>query len=76
MNRIRRAKLNKIAEQIEELKSLLEEIMEEEEECRDNIPENMQSGSRYERAEEICDSLSDAIDCMDEAVSNICDAGE
>jgi len=46
MNKIRRKKLQQILDQIEEMHSLLEEILEEEEEALDNIPENLQGSER------------------------------
>lgn len=54
----------------------LEEIQTEEEEYRDNIPKNFQSGERYERIEEICESLSDAVSSLEDATSSIEEAIE
>ena len=54
----------------------LEEIQTEEEEYRDNIPENFQSGERYEHIEEICESLSDAVSSLEDATSSIEEAIE
>ena len=54
----------------------LEEIQTEEEEYRDNIPENFQSGERSERTEEICESLSDAVSSLEDATSSIEEAIE
>ena len=53
MNRERRKALQAIIDQLETLQTQLEEIQTEEEEYRDNIPENFQSGERYEHIEEI-----------------------
>ena len=36
-----------------------------------NIPENMQSSERYERAEEACDNLSEAVSQLEEVISYI-----
>ena len=46
MNKIRRKNLQSIIDQLEELRISLEDIQAEEEECRDNIPENMQDSER------------------------------
>lgn len=62
-------------EKVKALKELLE-IQTEEEEYRDNIPENFQSGERYERTEEICESLSDAVSSLEDATSSIEEAIE
>ena len=56
MNKIRRKNLQSIIDQLEELKSSLEDLQAEEEEYRDNIPENMQESERYEKADEACDN--------------------
>lgn len=45
-------------------------IQNEEEDYRDNIPENMQGGYRYERADEACDNLSYACDYISEAIES------
>lgn len=76
MNRERRKELKAIIDKIEELKNCLEDLQFEEEEYRDNFPENLQNGERYERTGEICDSLSDAVSSLEESVSSIEDAIE
>lgn len=76
MNNARRKQLDKISARIEELKDELASLMEDEEEYRDNIPENLQRSERYEKAETACDSMSYALDSLDEAISNIEDAME
>lgn len=55
---------------------IIKEIQTEEEEYRDNIPENFQSGKRYEHIEEICESLSDAVSSLEDATSSIEEAIE
>ena len=76
MNKIRRKNLQAIIDRLEELKGSLEDLQTEEEEYRDNIPENFQSGERYERTEEICESLSDAVSSLEDATSSIEEAIE
>lgn len=76
MNKVRRAKLNRILEAIEELQAELQEIAEEEEEYRDNIPENMQGSERYEKADAACDNLSNADYSFDDIISYITEAME
>ena len=56
-------KLNSILRDVEYLQN-------EEEDYRDNIPENMQGGDRYERADEACDNLSYAYDYISEAIES------
>ena len=71
MNKPRRKNLQGIIDQLDELKSSLEDLMSEEEEYRDNMPENMQGGERYEAAEMACDNLSDAVSNLEDAISSI-----
>ena len=65
MNRQRRKALRDIIDQLETLRMQLEDLQTEEEDYRDNFPESLQNSERYERTEEICESLSDAVDEME-----------
>lgn len=76
MNNTRRKALREISSQLEELKAVLQELVDEEEEYRDNIPENLQSSERYEKADYACDRLNDAIYSFDDIISNIDEATE
>lgn len=71
MNKIRRKSLQGIINQLEELKSSLEDLQAEEEEYRDNMPENLQGSERYEVADAACDNLSDAVSDLEEVISSI-----
>ena len=58
-------------------------IMDEETEYRDNIPENMQGGDRYEMADNACseleaahETLDNAKDSLEEVVSSLESAAE
>lgn len=69
MNAKRKAKLQVVAEFIaDELKAALEELRDEEQEYFDGIPDNLQSGERYERAESALDNLESAISSLEETV--------
>lgn len=54
----------------------IEFIFDEEENYMDSIPENMQSGYRYEKAEDACDNLQEAKDSIYEAKENYQNAEE
>lgn len=71
MNNIRRKSLKSILEEIEVIKNRLEDVLSDEEEAFDNIPENLQGTERYEKAEEIISYLEDAISELDESISSI-----
>lgn len=53
---------------------IISSVLEMEQDALDAVPENFQSGERYERAEEIADLLSDASDGLDEVMQKLCDA--
>lgn len=76
MNRQRRKALQDIIDQLEILRMQLETLLAEEEDYRDNFPENLQNSERYERTEAIRENLSDAVDEMEQAASDIEDAIE
>ena len=59
MNKVRRKELQELYDIISEAKDRLEMLYDEEEEYKDNMPENLQSSERYERAE----AAVDALDC-------------
>lgn len=71
MNKQRRKNIQSILDQIEELKGSLEEAQAEEEVYRDNIPENLQGSERYEKADEACDTLSGAVDSLDDIICEL-----
>ena len=68
MNNSRKKELDKLCEQIEDIKYKLDIIREDEQTYLDNIPENLQSSERYETAEEAVDALENAVDEFDEII--------
>lgn len=71
MNKERRKSLQTIVDQLVELKGTLDDLKQEEEVYRDNMPENMQESERYQKADEACDNLYEAVSQIEEAVSGI-----
>ncbi len=71
MNKQRRKTINEIYEKIAELRDWLEEVKDEEECYRDNMPENLQNSERYEIANEACDNLDYAMSSLDDALDYI-----
>lgn len=51
---------------IDDLKAAVEAIAEGEQECYENMPENMQSGEKGEAASEAMSNLEDAVSELDE----------
>ena len=76
MNKARRKSIQDVADQLEELKSTLEDIQYEEEECRDNIPDNLKGSARYEAADEACNTLSDAVSDLEDIISSLSELAE
>ena len=58
--------INLLISKIEELIDVIQDILDEEESVMDSIPENLQNGSVYEKSEDACWNLSDAISELEE----------
>lgn len=69
MNRIRRKELQDILDQMTQLRERLETVMNEEQEAYDNLPDSIQDGGQGIK-------MSNAIDCMDTALSSMEDIEE
>lgn len=76
MNKERRKSLREIQSKLDRLGQDLETLKEEEEEYRDNLPENLQESDRFQRADEVCDLLMEALENMDSAYQQIEEAVE
>lgn len=76
MNRNRRKQLEKALGQAEELKETLENLMDEEQEAHDNLPESIQYGERGDAMQGIVDALDCAVSSLDDAIDNINEALE
>lgn len=64
MNNTRRKELMKIQDELHAIQSKLEDLLNEEQEYFDNMPEGLQSGQKGETAQ-------DAIDKMETAINEI-----
>jgi flagellar biosynthesis chaperone FliJ len=76
MNNDRRKALAALRDQVENLKSELEQIASEEQEYYDNMPENMQGGEKGDKAQAAIDALQEADSAFDDILNNIDTAGE
>lgn len=76
MNKPTRKRLQALIDSLESLKTELEQICENEQEKLDNIPENLKSSERYERAEGICGYLETALCSFEELIEDITSAIE
>lgn len=80
MNKIRRKKITitimtlknyivfKEYDSIESIKDEIEDILWEEEDSYDNMPENLQYSIRGEESNEAIDNLEDAVDFLEEVI--------
>ena len=57
--------ISDIIETVSDLKDVIACILEDEEDYKDNIPENLQGGYIYEMSEESCYNLESAYDELD-----------
>ena len=71
MNKVRRKNLANIIERLQELQAVLEELAQEEEEYRDNMPENLWESERFSVSEEASENMDYAISAFDEAIGYI-----
>ncbi len=66
MNKQRRKEIDNLISDAIRLETSIEDLLDEEQDYLDNIPENLQSSDKAEIAE-------NAISCLEEALSNIQD---
>lgn len=71
MNADRRSRVIKAKQLLEEAKDILEEALNEEDEYRDNIPENLQNSERYEQSETYSDAMDSAINEISSAIESL-----
>lgn len=73
MNNKRR---KEIANTIRQIERVVSDILAEEEEAFDNMPESLQYSERGDISQEAQDNLSSAVDSLEEAISYLEDASE
>ena len=75
MNTQRRKTLARITAELESSAAALEEVMDDEREAYDNMPEGLQETERGQRLDQNADELEDVIDILREAVDAIIKSG-
>jgi hypothetical protein len=68
MNRQRRKQIRDAYDLISEAKDLIDQALEEEQECYDNLPEGIQCSERGEEMENNVDQLQECSDNLDYAI--------
>lgn len=71
MNAKQRKELQGYVDQLEEIKSCLETMQEDETEKLDNMPEGLQESERGESMQEAIDTLEGAAQSIEEAIDYI-----
>ena len=71
MNKERKKQLRQWSQKAEALKNELENILWDEQNYYDNIPENLQLSSRAEYSEESIGYMEEAIESIDEAINKV-----
>lgn len=76
MNKERRKQLEEAIAKLEDAKSLIESVRDEEQDAFDNMPEGLQSGERGERMEAAISQMDDAISEIESSVDSLNEASE
>ncbi len=71
MNKNRRAKLFEALGYLRAAERIVEDALEEEEDCLNNLPDGISDSERYEKMESAAGSLSSAADSIGEAIESI-----
>lgn len=76
MNKQRREKINKAVSLLEAAFQIVEMVRDEEQDCLDNIPENLEYSNQYEKMENAVDKLDDAVSSIEDAKEALDEAAE
>lgn len=71
MNDTRRKAIKEVMDRLESIKEDLECIIEEEDEYRDNMPDNLKNSERYETSEMDSSYLSEVLESVESAIGNL-----
>lgn len=74
MNHKRREILKHAKEHLCTATVMISRALDEEEDCHDNVPENLADSDRYEKMEHAIDAMSDSVELIDEAIDRINEA--
>lgn len=74
LNKEKRNELNTARELLSKSLDIINRVKDKEQDCLDNMPENLESSERYSTMETAIESLEDAIEKIEEAQDSIDDA--
>lgn len=76
MNKARRKSIRQAMSYLDMAFNLVESARDEEKDCLDNMPENLEYSERYEKMENAVDKLDDAVSSIEEARDALEEAAE
>lgn len=76
MNNTRRKEIEKLADLADELKGKIEDVLSEEQDYRDNMPENLAQSEKAEASDNAIQYLESALSEIESVVENLRSAGE
>lgn len=76
MNKERRKALAQVADELRNLESKIEELMNEEQDYYDNMPEGLQGSEKGEKSQAAIDAMESALSTVGEALCSIEEAQE
>ena len=71
MNKQRRQKIRDVRKEIENCKENLQKILDEEQDCFDNMPENLQGSVRGSDSEEAIDTMENCIEDLENIIKEL-----
>ncbi|SDW45670.1 hypothetical protein SAMN05216391_10864 [Lachnospiraceae bacterium KHCPX20] len=71
MNNARRKIISTISTKLDGIKSEVQNVMYEEQDAYDSMPENLQGSTRGEESEEAIDTLDEVVNSIEEAIEGL-----
>lgn len=71
MNNDKRKQLQKIIDKLTDIKAEVEELKDDEENKKDNLPESFQNGEKGELMDAAIDNMGNAVDNIETAISDL-----
>lgn len=71
MNNTRRSQITDVMENLSSLQTSIEELLEEEQEAFDNLPDGIQDSERGEAIQAAIDKLEEAVSNCEELLNNL-----
>ena len=71
MNKNKRQSLRSAVEYLGKASDIVDDVLQDEEYCLDNMPENLQNSERFENMESAIDHMREASDMISSAVEEL-----